>query len=199
VASDALFVTLDPLVRQVRLPDGPTFMLSDTVGFIDRLPHTLVAAFRATLEEVSSADLLLHVVDASTTDLDRHIAAVRTVLDEVDALDVPTLLLLNKCDRLGPDERARVQAAHQGAFEISALGGDGIDDVLRAIAERLALDVQRYTLTFPTGEGSTPRIARLYKHARVVSHQDDGVRTVVEVDVPRRVAAWLVEPMAGES
>ncbi len=108
VASDALFVTLDPLVRQVRLPEGPTFMVSDTVGFIDRLPHTLVAAFRATLEEVTSADLLLHLVDASTADLDRHIAAVQTVLAEVGALEVPALLLLNKCDRLDPDERARV-------------------------------------------------------------------------------------------
>lgn len=195
VASDALFVTLDPLVRQVRLPEGPTFMVSDTVGFIDRLPHTLVAAFRATLEEVSSADLLLHVVDASTPDLDRHIAAVRTVLDEVDALDVPALLLLNKCDCLDADERTRVRTAHPAAFELSALAGDGIDQVLRAVAERLALDVQRYTLTFAPGPDVAARIARLYKHARVVSHQDDGRQTVVEVDVPRRVAAWLVEPM----
>lgn len=195
VASDALFVTLDPLVRQVRLPEGPTFMVSDTVGFIDRLPHTLVAAFRATLEEVSSADLLLHVVDASTPDLDRHIAAVRTVLDEVDALDVPALLLLNKCDRLDVDERTRVRTAHPAAFALSALAGDGIDQVLRAVAERLALDVQRYTLTFAPGPDVAARIARLYKHARVVSHQDDGRQTIVEVDVPRRVAAWLVEPM----
>jgi 50S ribosomal subunit-associated GTPase HflX len=88
-----------------------------------------------------------------------------------------------------------VRAAYAGAFELSARSGDGIDDVLRAVAERLALDVQRYTLTFAPGPDVAARIARLYKHARVVSHQDDGRQTVVEVDVPRRVAAWLVEPM----
>ena len=84
-ASDALFVTLDPLVRQVRLPDSRELLVSDTVGFIDRLPHALVAAFRATLEEVADADLVLHVIDASAPDRDRRMAAVRSVLDEVGA------------------------------------------------------------------------------------------------------------------
>src|SRR5205823_14895859 len=88
-ASDALFVTLDPLVRQVRLPDNRELLMSDTVGFIDRLPHALVAAFRATLEETADADLVLHVIDAATPDRDRRINAVRQVLEEVDAVDVP--------------------------------------------------------------------------------------------------------------
>src|SRR5436189_1346513 len=90
-ASNALFVTLDPLVRRVDLPDRRELLLSDTVGFIDRLPHTLVAAFRATLEEVASADLLVHVIDASSPDRDRHIAAVQTVLAEVGADRVPSI------------------------------------------------------------------------------------------------------------
>ena len=85
VASDALFVTLDPLVRQIRLPDSRELLLSDTVGFIDRLPHALVAAFRATLEEVVEADLILHVVDASNPEWSRQVAAVERVLDEVGA------------------------------------------------------------------------------------------------------------------
>src|SRR5213079_3415811 len=90
VASDALFVTLDPLVRKVRLPDRRELLVSDTVGFIERLPHSLVAAFRATLEEVASADLLLQVIDASNPDRDRHIAAVQSVLAEVGADRVPS-------------------------------------------------------------------------------------------------------------
>ena len=88
-ASDALFVTLDPLVRQVRLPDNRELLVSDTVGFIDRLPHALVAAFRATLEEVAEADLVLHVIDAGAPDRDRRMSAVHQVLEELGATDDP--------------------------------------------------------------------------------------------------------------
>src|SRR5687767_15237876 len=101
-ASNALFVTLDPLVRRVALPDRRELLISDTVGFIDRLPHTLVAAFRATLEEVAEADLALHVIDAATPERDRHIAAVRRVLEEVGAADVPVIDVYNKVDVIGP-------------------------------------------------------------------------------------------------
>src|SRR5437773_341570 len=97
--SDALFVTLDPLVRQVRLPDSRELLVSDTVGFIDRLPHALVAAFRATLEEVADADLVLHVIDAAAPDRDRRIAAVRQVMEEVGAVDVPLVEVYNKIDQ----------------------------------------------------------------------------------------------------
>ena len=120
-ASDALFVTLDPLVRQVRLPDSRELLVSDTVGFIDRLPHALVAAFRATLEEVAEADLVLHVIDAAAADRDRRIAAVGQVLEEVGATDVPLLEVYNKCDQLTPDERRRLQEAEPAALCISAL------------------------------------------------------------------------------
>src|SRR5262249_25975189 len=88
-ASDALFVTLDPLVRQLRLPDGGELLVSDTVGFIDRLPHALVAAFRATLEEVVDADLMLHVIDASAPDRERRMRAVQQVLADIGATEVP--------------------------------------------------------------------------------------------------------------
>src|SRR6476661_7295316 len=120
VASDALFVTLDPLVRKVRLPDRRELLVSDTVGFIDRLPHSLVAAFRATLEEVASADLLLHVIDASNPERDRHIAAVHSVLAEVGADRVPSIDVFNKCDRLEAGERARLAAIHPNALCVSA-------------------------------------------------------------------------------
>src|SRR5919106_1644861 len=120
-ASDALFVTLDPLVRQVRLPDSRELLVSDTVGFIDRLPHALVAAFRATLEEVANADLILHVIDAAAADRERRITAVRQVLEEVGATDVPLLDIYNKCDALTPDERRRLQEQDPSALCISAL------------------------------------------------------------------------------
>ena len=105
-ANDALFVTLDPLVRRVRLPDRRELLVSDTVGFIERLPHTLVAAFRATLEEVTEADLVLHVIDAASPEREGHVAAVRAVLDEIGAGDVERLDLYNKCDLLDPERAA---------------------------------------------------------------------------------------------
>ena len=120
VASNALFVTLDPLVRRVRLPDRRELLVSDTVGFIDRLPHSLVAAFRATLEEVAGADLLVHVIDASNPERERQIAAVRTVLSEVGADKVPMLDVFNKCDRLDEGERGRLRAVSPGALCVSA-------------------------------------------------------------------------------
>jgi GTP-binding protein HflX len=92
----------------VKLPDRRELLVSDTVGFIDRLPHTLVAAFRATLEEVASADLLLHVIDASSPDRGRHMDAVREVLSEVGAERVPSIEVFNKCDRIDDAERARL-------------------------------------------------------------------------------------------
>src|SRR6266571_8758049 len=123
-ASNALFVTLDPLVRRVRLPDRRELLVSDTVGFIDRLPHSLVAAFRATLEEVAEADLLLHVIDASALDRERHMAAVQAVLSEVGASRVPAIEVFNKCDRLHETERKRLAALYPGTLTVSALTGE---------------------------------------------------------------------------
>src|SRR5580765_5378705 len=147
-ASDALFVTLDPVIRQVKLPDSRELLVSDTVGFIDRLPHTLVAAFRATLEEVAAADLILHVTDAAAVDRERQMAAVRQVLEEVGAIDVPLIEVYNKCDLLTPDERRRLQEQEPGALCISATRREGIAELVDTLVSRLALDVSRVTLTF---------------------------------------------------
>jgi GTPase len=199
VASDALFVTLDPLVRQVRLPDRRELLISDTVGFIDRLPHALVAAFRATLEEVAEADLALHVIDASSGERERHMAAVRRVLEEVGATDVPTLDVYNKVDRLGDDERRRVQNADPGAALISATTGEGVDELTQMIASRLALDTRRITITFDSGaEFDRQQIARLYRVARVISHVATDGRVIIEADVPRRFIERLTTPSAAE-
>jgi GTPase len=191
-ASNALFVTLDPLVRQVRLPDSRELLVSDTVGFIDRLPHALVAAFRATLEEVADADLVLHVIDAAAPDRDRRMSAVRQVLEEVGAIEVPLIEVYNKIDELTPEERRRLQEQDPAALSISALKREGIDELVETIASRLALDVRRVTFTFnPDDPADRERIARVYRHGHVLTHESrDGVATIV-ADVPRRLATRL--------
>jgi GTP-binding protein HflX len=191
-ASDALFVTLDPLVRQVRLPDRRELLLSDTVGFIDRLPHALVAAFRATLEEVAEADLALHVIDAAAPDVDRRVAAVRQVLDEVGVSSTIVLDVYNKGDRLAPDERRRLLDREPDAIVISALSAAGLDELVDTVASRLALDLQRVRLSFDTDvESDRARIARLYRHGRVIEHEVRDGRTTITADVPRRLVADL--------
>jgi GTP-binding protein HflX len=184
VASNALFVTLDPLVRRVKLPDRRELLVSDTVGFIDRLPHSLVAAFRATLEEVAEADLLLHVVDASAPDRDRHIAAVHAVLAEVGADRVPSIEIFNKCDRLEQGERARAAALHPNALCVSALTGEGRDDVIAAMETRLGLDTATVTFAFDPQD----EVAELYRVAHVRRHVATDDSIVIEADLPRRLA-----------
>jgi GTP-binding protein HflX len=186
--SDALFVTLDPLVRQVRLPDSRELLVSDTVGFIDRLPHALVAAFRATLEEVANADLILHVIDAAAPDRDRRITAVRQVLEEVDATEVPLVEIYNKSDMLTVDERRRLADGDPAALCISALQRNGIDELIETITSKVALDVRRVTLTFdPDDPADRERMARTYRHGRVIVHETRDGQVSITADVPRRV------------
>src|SRR6185295_11111260 len=187
-ASNALFVTLDPLVRKVRLPDSRELLVSDTVGFIDRLPHALVAAFRATLEEVADADLILHVIDAAASDRDRRMNAVHQVLEEVGATEVPRVEVYNKCDALTPDERRRLEEQDSAALCISALERQGIDELVETVTSRLALDVRRVTLAFnPDDPADRERIARVYRHARVVLHETRDGQVSIVADVPRRL------------
>jgi GTP-binding protein HflX len=188
LASNALFVTLDPLVRRVKLPHRHEILVSDTVGFIERLPHTLVAAFRATLEEVADADLLLHVIDASAPDRDRHMAAVASVLEEVGASRVPSIEVFNKCDRLDGGERARLNALHPGALCVSALHGDGRDEVIAAMETKLALDTATVTFEFDPHNGmDREKIADLYRLGRVLRHIASETSVTVEAQIPRRL------------
>ena len=198
VASDALFVTLDPLVRRVKLPDRRELLVSDTVGFIDRLPHSLVAAFRATLEEVAEADLLLHVIDASNPDRDRQVAAVHAVLREVGAGSVPAIEIFNKCDRLDAGERARIAAVHHGALCVSALQGEGRDEVIAAIESRLGLDTAEARFEFsPADASDRASIAELYRVGRVLSHVAADGRVTIDARVPRRLIDRFRKDHAG--
>jgi len=129
LAQDQVFATLDPTMRELRLPSRRRVIISDTVGFISDLPTMLVAAFRATLEEISEASLLLHIVDASAADLERRIEAVREVLDEIDDGRTPELLVFNQIDRLPPGVGKSIAARH-GGTAISALESIGLGDLL---------------------------------------------------------------------
>ncbi len=188
VASNALFVTLDPLVRRVRLPDRRELLVSDTVGFIDRLPHALVAAFRATLEETAEAELVLHVIDAANHERERQVAAVLRVLEEVGATAVPRVEVYNKGDLLSPDERRRLQEADHSAMLISASTGEGCGELVEAVAARLSLDRRRVTLEFDLADtDDRARLAQVYRYAQVQTHVTMGDRAVIEAEVPRRL------------
>ncbi len=188
VVSDALFVTLDPLVRRMRLPDARHIMIADTVGFIDRLPHSLVAAFRATLEEVIDADLLLHVVDASADDRERRDKAVRDVLAEIGASHVPMLEVFNKCDRLDVRDRDRL-AASANAVCVSATRKQGIGELLDLVTSRLAMETEQAVFELDyTSNRDRQFLADVHRHGRVTSQVSVGDQVTVEAEVPRQ---WL--------
>ncbi|HEX7486935.1 MAG TPA: GTPase HflX [Vicinamibacterales bacterium] len=196
-ASDSLFVTLDPLVRRVRLGDRRELLVSDTVGFIDRLPHTLVAAFRATLEEVVAADLLLHVIDAGTPGMESRIAAVRRTLDEVGAGEVLSIDVFNKCDLLDQVERERLQRREPEALCISAETGFGRAELVDALTARLALDVRRIVVKLDLAlESDRQRLAQIYRFGRVDQHAEHDGQVLIEADVPRRL--WTRLQRGGE-
>ena len=133
LAEDKLFATLDPTTRRLRFPREHELVLADTVGFIRNLPKELTEAFQATLEELSAADLLIHVADASHPDLDRQIAAVENILADMDLLAVPRLMVLNKCDRLDREAQDNLRQRWPDAIFAAAATGEGMDTLSRRI------------------------------------------------------------------
>ncbi len=138
-AADKLFATLDPTTRQLALPDGRTLLVTDTVGFIRRLPHRLVEAFKATLEEVVLSDFLIHVLDVTNPNVEQHHATTLAVLGELGAADKPTITVFNKVDAASPKTLALMRARHPDALFISVHSGEGLDALL-ARCEELAID-----------------------------------------------------------
>ncbi len=188
-AADQLFVTLDPTARLVAGGERAPFILTDTVGFIRKLPHQLVEAFKATLEELQEADLLIHVVDASHSGLDDQAAAVEALLGELQVHDRPTIVALNKIDRLdgGAAPRALVERFHGVA--VSARTGEGLDALLDRVEEALRGRVERVVLRIPYRDG--PALSLCYDRGRVLARSDepDGIR--IEVELPPRLLAPL--------
>lgn len=185
--ADQLFATLDPTTRRVELPGRHLALFTDTVGFIQKLPATLVAAFRATLEEIAEADLLLHVVDVTHPNAQAQAKAVVQTLVEIEAGDLPTLVTLNKIDRLSDTERARQSLEHfPNAVAISALSGEGIPDLLQKVGELLFENFIPLTVKLPYEEGGL--IALFHEQGQVerVEHFEGGV--TIRGSLPGR---WL--------
>ncbi len=176
LAEDRLFATLDPMTRRVRLAGGQEFLLTDTVGFVQRLPTTLVAAFRATLEEVAEADLLVHVVDASYPARDRQIEAVEQVLEEIGAAGCPMIIALNKVDLLPAEAAANLNgvATILPSVRVSALTGTGIDDLLRCISSALQAQFVALDVLIPYDRGELVALFHQYGTIEHESYEESG-------------------------
>ena len=182
LAEDRLFSTLDSTVRRADLPDGHTVLLSDTVGFVRRLPHHLVEAFRSTLDDVKDADLLLHLVDASDADPEGQIDAVHEVIEEVGAEGVPELIAFNKIDRADQVELGRLKRLYPDSPMISALTGQGVDDLLSIIGDRLEAETVLLRLSIPYDRGDILAAAHRLGEVLVEKHEDTA--TVIEARIP---------------
>lgn len=180
IAEDKLFATLDPTVRQLDLPDNKKALLVDTVGFIRKLPHELVEAFKSTLEEALSADLLLHVVDISDEEAETHVAVVENLLGSLGADNKPVIMVLNKTDKLAGGDFRTIYGNNK-AIEVSALSGYGIPELLSAIAAELQPLEEEMTVNVPYNEGWV--IPYLHQNGKVVSleYLEEGIRARVKI------------------
>ena len=186
LVENRLFATLDPTTRRLALPGGEPVLLSDTVGFVRRLPHGLIEAFKSTLEVASASDLLVHVVDASAVDPNGQIIAVREVLTEIGADKVPELLVINKSD-LDPDSAKRLVHEHRGAVAFSAFTGDGLNDLLLAIGDRMRALTTVIELLIPYDRGDI--VATVHREGEVVSTSNE--------ETAMRIRARLADASVG--
>jgi len=184
VAENKLFATLDPMTRRVRLNGGQELLLTDTVGFVQRLPTTLVAAFRATLEEVAEADLLLHVIDVSHPHVHRQAEAVEQVLEEIGAGGLPMVVALNKVDLLPEDMPVQLQglAAKLPSATVSAAQGTGIDDLLRLISETLIQQFVALDVLIPYNRGDL--VAQFHQFGTIEAEEYEAAGTRLRGHMP---------------
>jgi GTPase len=193
LVEDALFATLDPTVRRAETSDGRVYTLADTVGFVRRLPHQLVEAFRSTLEEVADADLVLHVVDGSHADPEGQVRAVREVLAEIGAQDVPELVVVNKTDTADPLVVSRLLRVERGAVAVSARTGDGLEHLRTAIERSLPRPPVELEAVVPYDKGEL--VSRMHRTGEVLSVVHEPAGTRVRARVSEGLAAAL-EPYA---
>jgi GTP-binding protein HflX len=189
LVENALFATLDPTVRKTRTPSGRDYTLADTVGFVRHLPHQLVEAFRSTLEEVRDADLILHVVDGSDDAPEEQINAVREVLNEIDAGQVPELIVINKADLADPETISALLRREPHAVVVSARTGQGFDELLDAIEKDLPSRLVDLTIMVPYSRGDL--LSRAHRQGEVLSvdHEEGG--TLLHARVPEALANEL--------
>ena len=191
LVEDRLFATLDSTVRRLELPNQGAVLLADTVGFVRRLPHHLVEAFQSTLSEVAEADLLLHVVDGSVDDPAGQIAAVREVLHEIGAAELPELIVFNKSDVIGEQAIRRLVNLYPEAVFVSALKGSGLDELLARVGELVEKAMVTLTLEIPYARGDL--VAAVHRVGEVIEEKHDDNGTILEVRVPETSRAQFAE------
>jgi GTPase len=189
LVEDALFATLDPAVRRSSTPGGLEFTLTDTVGFVRHLPHQLVDAFRSTLEEVGDADLILHVVDGADPDPESQLAAVREVLGDIEADDVPEIVVINKADMADPVAVNALRRREPHSVVVSAHTGAGIDDLLKAIDRDLPRPGSELRVLVPYQHGDL--VARVHELGEVLSQRHTDSGTELHARVPPSLAEEL--------
>ncbi len=197
LVENSLFATLDPTVRKSRTPSGRDYTIADTVGFVRHLPHQLVEAFRSTLEEVVDADLIVHVVDGSDDAPEEQISAVRVVLNDIDAGQVPELIVINKADIADPQTLSELLRHYPQAVVISARTGLGFDELLDAIEERLPTLMQDVDLVIPYSRGDL--VSRAHRQGEVLSADHDQVGTRLHARVPQSLANEMRAAAGGET
>jgi GTP-binding protein HflX len=192
-AENRLFATLDARTRRLDLPGGETILVSDTVGFIRKLPHQLVEAFRSTLEVVLESELIVHVVDASSPNPEAQMATVREVLDEIGGGHIDEMLVFNKAD-LNPEEAERLVRAHPGSVAVCAKTGDNIEALLELLGDYLRAQAKVVELEIPFARGDI--LAAVHREGEVLqeSHGERGTRVQVRVDAAgaARFENWVV-------
>ena len=193
LVENALFATLDPTVRKTKTPSGREFTLADTVGFVRHLPHQLIEAFRSTLEEVKDADLILHIVDGSDDAPEEQMAAVREVLNEIDAGGVPELVVINKCDIADPDRIATLLRREPHAVVVSATTGEGIEELLLAIEADLPHLMEEIDVLLPYSRGDL--LSRVHSQGDVISIEHEPGGTRLRARVPRSLAGELAQAL----
>jgi len=191
LVENRLFSTLDPTTRRLRLSGGEIVLVSDTVGFVRRLPHQLVEAFRSTLEEVADADLLLHIVDAGAADIIGQVAAVRAVLTQVGASDLPEFMVINKIDTVDDATIAEVRRMLPDATPVSAVTGEGIPDLLELIATQLRSVSNIVELGVPYARGDV--LASLHREGEVLVEVHEAEQVRVQVRISEAAAGRFAE------
>jgi GTP-binding protein HflX len=193
LAEDRLFATLDAITRRLDLPGGEAVFLTDTVGFVRKLPHQLVEAFKTTLDVVIQADLLVHVVDSSSADPEGQIAAVREVIGEIGAGDVPEFLVFNKSD-IG--DAARLVAGHEGSVAISAYTGEGVEAMLLTVGDRLRSAANVVSLLVPFDRGDI--LAQVHREGQVLDEQAGEGGMLLRARLDQFAAARLADYAVAE-
>ncbi|PKL06580.1 MAG: GTPase HflX [Spirochaetae bacterium HGW-Spirochaetae-9] len=185
LAEDKLFATLDPTTRKLNLRSGGNLLMTDTVGFVRNLPHNLIDAFKATLEEASASDLLIHVADASDPEVEIHMATTEKVLSEIGAGELPRILVLNKIDIADEAVLDQWFRIHPDSLAVSAKTGKGLDSLALLIEKTLTSDMEEVVLAIPHSEYSL--IPLIHREGVVIEERSEDERSIVRCRIPRRL------------